>query len=139
MITYLIAIPLIAHGLANLAGVFAPWTKSRQGFIDASWAFSQGVTLISPIGRAFSLVWLLSSIGLIAGGLGLIFQLAWGVPLAIAGCILSLIAILPWWKAVPPGARIAVILDLVLIVVLLSPLSDQLIPDTAAALLDAIG
>ncbi|MBP1703795.1 MAG: hypothetical protein H6Q38_2902, partial [Chloroflexi bacterium] len=32
MITYLIAIPLIAHGLANLAGVFAPWTKSRQGF-----------------------------------------------------------------------------------------------------------
>jgi hypothetical protein len=43
IIPYLIAIPLMMHGLAHLGGVFAPWAKRDQGFTGAAWLFSSRV------------------------------------------------------------------------------------------------
>ena len=102
MLKFVIAIPLFAHGLANLAGVFAPWQKT-QVFKDAPWIFSKNVTYNSWVGRAFSLVWLASSICLVAAGTGALLHQSWWLPLGIAGCVFSLGSILPWVKAVPPG------------------------------------
>ena len=126
MLKFLVAIPLIAHGLANLAGVFAPWTKSLQGFADAPWIFSSGVTYNSWVGRAFSLLWLASSLCLVGAGVGVFTHQPWWLLLAILGCAFSAAAILPWWKAVPPGARFGGIFDLVVLGLLLSPLGAQI-------------
>lgn len=126
MLKFIIAIPLIMHGLANLAGVFAPWTKEMNGFKNAPWLFSQSITYQSNIGRAFSLIWLASAVCLIIAGTGLIMGRPWWPPVAIAGCICSLFAILPWWRAVVPGAYFGAIFDLVVVILLASPLKEML-------------
>lgn len=105
---YVLAVVLIGHGLANMAGIMAPWTKSGQGFSDRPWIFSRGITLRSTVGHLFSLVWLLSTIGLVAAGVGLLTGQA-------------------WWRTVPPGARAAAAIDLVLYAFLLSPLSSPIV------------
>ncbi len=127
MIRLLIAILLIAHGLANLAGAFAPWTKTMQGFKDAPWLFSGSITFQSGVGRAFSLVWLASTVCLVAGGLGLLLAQPWWIPVAIAGCICSLAAIVPWWRAVVPGAYFGAVVDVVVSLLLISPLKSVLL------------
>ncbi len=126
VLPYLIAIPLIGHGLAHLSGVFAPWTKSLMGYADASWLFSNRITLSSPPGRAYSLVWLAASTCLVIGGAGAIARQKFWIPAAVLGCALSLAAILPWWKAVPPGAKVGAAFDLLVIAILLSPIAAKL-------------
>jgi len=124
MLRIVVAFPFIMHGLANLAGVFAPWTKSLLGFTERAWVFSGGVTLRAGVGRAYSLLWLLSTLGLVGAGLGLIFLQDWWRALAIAASAISLVSIVPWWKAVPPGAKFGAFFDLFAILLLLSPLGD---------------
>jgi len=124
---YLVAIPLIMHSLANLGGVIAPWTASLAGFKDAPWLFGGGVKLRSLAGRVSSLLWLLSTLMLCGAGVGLLLGETWWVTLAITGAAASLVVILLWWKAVPPGARFGAFFDAVLLIVLTSPLRDQLL------------
>ncbi len=127
MFVYIVAVPLIAHGLANLAGVFAPWTRNLAGFADADWAFSGQITLRSGWGRAFGLVWLASSICLATAGLGVLLHQGWWIRLAILGCGLSLAAIASWWRAVPPGARFGAVFDVLVIALLASPLGGWIL------------
>ncbi len=103
---YILAIPLIMHGLANLGGVVAPWTANLSGFADTPWLFGRGVKFRSTAGRASSLLWLLSTLLLIGSGIGLLMDQTWWVTLAILGAAFSLAVIFLWWKAVPPGARL---------------------------------
>jgi len=126
MIRYIAAFPLVMHGLANIGGVVAFLTKSQAGFVDRPWIFCQNVKMHSLIGRIFGLVWLLSVVGLIASGFGIVFQQDWWQTLAILLCAVSLIAIVPWWKSVPPGARFGAIFDVLVIVVLLSSLGQTI-------------
>ena len=127
MIKLFIAILLTAHGLANLAGAFAPWTKTMQGFKDAPWLFSRSVTFQSGVGRAFSLVWLVSTICLVTAGIGLLLARPWWIPVAVAGCICSLAAIVPWWRAVVPGAYFGAVVDMIVSLLLVSPLKSALL------------
>ena len=124
---YMLAIPLIMHGLANLAGVIAPWTANLAGFKDAPWLFGGGVKFNGLAGRASSLPWLLSTLFLIGSGVGLLLGEAWWVTLAVIGAAASLAVIFLWWKAVPPGARFGAFFDAILLVVLTSPLREQII------------
>ena len=124
---YILAIPLIMHGLANLAGVVAPWTANLSGFMDAPWLFGGGVKFRSLAGRASSLLWLLSTLMLCGAGIGLLLGQTWWVTLAIIGAAASLAVIFLWWKAVPPGARFGAFFDAVLLVALISPLKDQIV------------
>jgi hypothetical protein len=114
------------HGLANISGAVAFLTNVQVGFFDHPWVFSNIVKMRSLIGRLFGLLWLLSVIGLVASGLGIIFQQDWWRTMAILACAVSMIAIIPWWKTVPPGARFGAIFDLLVIVVLLSPLGQTI-------------
>jgi hypothetical protein len=124
---YILALPLIMHGLANLAGVVVPWTVNLSGFADAPWLFKGGVRLRSMGGRASSLLWLLSTLMLIASGVGLLMDQTWWVTLAILGAAFSLAVIFLWWKAVPPGARFGAFFDAILLVVLTAPLREQIL------------
>ncbi len=54
----LILVVIIMHGLAHLSGTMTAFTARDVGSSDKPWLFSKGVTLRSPIGQLFSLVWL---------------------------------------------------------------------------------
>jgi hypothetical protein len=127
VLKYILAIPLIMHGLANLAGVIAPWTASLNGFQDAVWLFGHGVKYRSLAGRASGILWLLSTLMLCGAGIGLLIGQTWWAALAIIGAAFSLLVIFLWWKAVPPGARFGAFFDALLLVALTSPLREQII------------
>lgn len=118
---YVLAIPLIAHGLANLGGVMAFALGKEAGFGDQPWLFAAGVNRRSGVGRAFGLLWLFSTLALVGAGLALVFGQAWWRPLGVVGAACSFLAIVPWWRAVPPGARFGAVFDVIVIVLLLAP------------------
>ena len=122
MIRYLVAFPLIMHGLANLGGVIAFLSNTLAGFTDQPWIFSKTIKMHSLVGRLFGLLWLLSVMGLVVSGLGILLRQNWWETLTILSCAISMIAITSWWRTVPPGARFGAIFDLAVIIVLLSPL-----------------
>ena len=123
----IVAIGLIAHGLAHLSGFVAAWTVADVGF-STRWMFlSSELSLHSSVGKLFGLLWLAAAATLGAAGGGLLWQRFWGVPLALVGALISLAVILPWWNTVPPGAKLGALFDLLVLVVLLSPLKSAVV------------
>lgn len=52
----ILAIPLMAHGLAHLSGFIAAWTTADVGF-STSWMFlSSELSLHSSVGKLFGLL-----------------------------------------------------------------------------------
>jgi uncharacterized membrane protein YphA (DoxX/SURF4 family) len=121
LIRMLFALPLILHGIGHLSGIAGAWSSASSGFSARPWIFSQGIVLQSPVGRAWSLLWLVAGLGLVAAGLGLLFGQPWWPALAVAGAVVSLVAMVPWWNAIPAGAKAGIVFDLVILVVLLVP------------------
>jgi hypothetical protein len=126
LLRYLIGVVFIMHGLAHMSGVAAAFTSGNTGFSGKPWLFSAGVKLRSPIGKLFGLVWLAAAVTLVGSGLSLLFR--WGTwpALPIAGSILSLLAIVPWWNTVVPGAKAGAALDALTLIALVAPWSAQI-------------
>ena len=126
LLHYLISVVFIMHGLAHLSGVMAAFTARDVGFSDKPWLFSTGATLRSPIGQLFGLVWLVAAIALVGSGLSLLFHLGGWPALPIVASILSLIAIVPWWNTVVPGAKAGAAFDGLMLIGLVAPWSAQI-------------
>ena len=126
MLKYLIAIPLIMHGLAHLSGFLEAWTPLHP-FAARPWLFSTGVTMDTAVGRLFGLLWLVAAAGLVTAGYGLLAGHEWWPSLALVAALLSLLAIVPWWRTVPPGAWFGALFNLVVVVTLLLPWGDQVV------------
>ena len=127
MFRFILALPLIVHGLAHISGFLATWTNNDAGYAPRPWIFSSHISLGSPLGKVFGILWLAAAAALAGSGAGLILQETWWVPLAVLGSILSLAVIVPWWNSVPSGAKIGAAFDVVLLALLLTPLQDRLI------------
>lgn len=127
MLRYLLVIPVIIHGFAHLSGFLAAFTDADVGYAKTSWVFSKHVFLDSWPGRLFGLVWLLSMIGLTVSGVGILLGQPWWPEVLAASSALSLAAILPWIKTVPPGAIAGAFFDILVLIVLISPFKERLI------------
>ncbi len=123
----LAAIPLIMHGLANMAGFAAAWLPGTAGFKSESWLLSAGMTVKSPVGHLFGVLWLVSTAALVASGAGLLAHAAWWRWAAVGGAALSLAVILLWLKAVPPGAYAGAAFDLLVIAALALPWGESIV------------
>lgn len=124
---FIIAIPLIMHGLANAAGFVEAWFPGARGFSDQPWLLGGAVIMKSAIGRIFGVLWLLTTVGLVAAGAGVFLHAGWWRPVAIAAVALSFLVIVLWWRAVPPGARFGAIFDLAVIIALAGPWSARIV------------
>jgi hypothetical protein len=127
---YLIAIVFLAHGIGHIMPLMAAWTPkiSKAGFSDASWIFSGGVGVGSPIGQAFALLGLVALIGFVAGTLGLVTQQTWWPTVTIVAAVISIVTIVPWINAWPTGSMIgALLVDVAVLVVLLPPWGQQFV------------
>ena len=127
MIQLLFAAPLLIHGLAHIGGFLASWTSNQAGFSDRPWILSSRGTLDSAVGRVFGILWLVAMVAFVIAGLGLLFSQPWWPSVAVPAAVLSLVVILPWWNTVPPGAKVGAAFDLLVLLVLLSPLKQWLL------------
>jgi hypothetical protein len=97
----ILGIVLILHGLITLAisaGSFTPQGKIPNPHWLRWWPSQLGQSWIFPgIGWPGGLIWLLAGLLLLGAGLGFfgfVIPVAWWIPLAIAGAILGLIALI---------------------------------------------
>jgi hypothetical protein len=103
--SYALAATFIIHGLAHVSGFTTAWTSKNADFKDEPWLFAKGIPLHTRAGKTFGLLWLLAAVLLIASGIGLLLRgLCWPT-LAPIGSVVSLVAIVPWWRAVVPGVK----------------------------------
>jgi hypothetical protein len=128
MFLYVIAIVLLMHAIGHIMPFMAAWTPQKVGFSGASWLFSSGVSVGSPVGQAFGLLGLLALLGFCAGALGLVTHQQWWPALTVAAAAISIVAIVPWVSAWPLGSAIsALLVDVAVLVALLPPWADRLI------------
>lgn len=123
---YLIALPLLLHGLAHISGFVASLSPGGADYKLEPWIFSPNLYLHTGAGRIFGILWLIACLALIAAGVGVILHKDWWLTLAIIAAVISLLVIIPWWKSVPPGAKFGAFFDVLVIVVLLTPLQARL-------------
>lgn len=123
---FLIALILFGHGIGHITGLLAAFTKAG-GFSDRPWIFSPRIHLQSGIGRIFGILWLVAMLSLAASGIGVILGQGWWVIMAVGGSIISLVVILPFWNTVVLGAKVGAALDILTLVVLLSPLVQRIL------------
>jgi len=126
-IRYAFALMLFMHGMAHFSGFFAAWTKSDTGYAARPWLLSKGVTLKSPIGKVFGVLWLVAAVALATSGYGLAFSRDWWPGTALLGAAVSLLVILPWLRSVPPGAWAGAVFDALVLLALTLPWKDQLL------------
>jgi hypothetical protein len=127
MLKYLVVFLFIMHGVAHITGLLGFWTSGAQAFGDRAWLFSKEIRANSSMGRAFGLLWLVALIGFVGTALGLLFGQAWWPTLAVVAAAVSLVAIVPWIKAVPPGAWGGALLDVVVLITLVSPWAERVV------------
>ncbi len=127
IVTIILCGALVIHGLAHLSGVMAAWDSRGTGFKDRPWLFSDAVTLHDPVGRLFGVAWLFATLAFVAGGFDPVYQFGLWPWLPIAGAVASLIAVVPWWRAVPLGAKAGAVFDLLILVLLLPPWRDRIL------------
>lgn len=126
MVKYVVALALLGHGAGHALGFLAAWTDLPMGFREAPWIFGGDVEIRTPVGRAFGLLWLAALAGFVVAALGLLLRQEWWGVLAVAGSVMSILAILPWWNTVTPGPRLwALLVDVVVLVGLLGPWKDR--------------
>lgn len=127
---YIVAVVLLAHGIGHIMPFMAAWTPkiSKVGFSDASWIFSGGVGVESPIGQAFALLGMVALIGFITGALGLVAYQTWWPTITVMAAAISIVTIVPWFNAWPTGNMIgALLVDVAVLVALLPPWGQQLV------------
>jgi len=124
---YLFVFLLIMHGLAHMTGPLGLWSSGPQAFAEKAWLSSRGVTPHSAVGWAFGLLWLVAVPAFVGAGLGLLFGQEWWPTLALAAAAVSLVAIVPWVRVVPPGAWAGACFDLVILEALLLPWGTRIV------------
>lgn len=83
-------------------------------------------TLDSSVGMAWGLLWGVAMIFLVGSGLGVLLGEEWWRFLAIAGSVISIVAVVPWWESVVAGAKAGVALDVAVLLVLVLPWGERI-------------
>ncbi len=121
MLETLAALVLLGHGLGHTTGLAGAWSDMQTGFSDKPWIFGGNVRLRSPIGKVFGLVFLTATILFVVSSIATFTGSESWRTFAIAGSVASIACMVPWWNTVIFGARLGVLLDVAIILVLLVP------------------
>lgn len=119
---------LVAHGLGHLIWFLAAWTPVRSGVREGPWIFPGDVTIRHPIGRLLGLVALAALACLLAAAWGLLGLQEWWRTATLAGCLLSIVAVVPWLRQSPGTTPFnALAADVGLLIFLALPISQELL------------
>ena len=133
LLSIIVAVALLGHGIGHVMGFLASWTKLPMGFTESPWILSTDTNIQSTTGKAFGVLWLLAMAAFIGAVVGLFMEQSWWTTAAVIASVLSLVAIVPWWNTYTPGSKQALVLvDVVVIAVLLGPWKDELLARIAS-------
>lgn len=127
MLEIIAALVLLGHGLGHTTGLAGSWSDIETGFSDKPWVFGGDVPLKSPLGKVFGLVFLLATLLFVASSIAALSGSDLWRDLALAGSFASVACMVPWWNTVILGARLGVLLDIAIILVLLVPGGEALV------------
>ncbi|HET7235428.1 MAG TPA: hypothetical protein VFK59_03240 [Actinomycetota bacterium] len=123
----LFAMFLILHGLGHAIWFMGAWVPVGETRFREPWLFSEGVTIESPAGKVIGLLALVTTVGFVAAGWGLLGREDWWRATAIASAVLSLIVVVPWWRSSPGTTSInATLADVAILLVALLPIGQEL-------------
>lgn len=109
------AVVLLAHALIHLLGFVAYWPLAEIAGLPYKTTLFAGRLQLAPTAtRLYSLLWLASALGFLAGVIGVLLRSELWLPLLTGAAVLSLAAIIPDWQLAFRGAWV----DLALIAVL---------------------
>lgn len=118
MYNFVFGILLVSHGLAHIFDFIAIQSPGGER--------AKAESRTSPSRpRLVLLLWLAAAWTLTGSGLGIFFDQDWWPMAAIFGAMLSLAAIIPWWNRVRRSSKLGVMLDIIILVVLLTPLRER--------------
>jgi hypothetical protein len=124
LITVLI---LVGHGLGHVMAPQAAFVPPGA-FPRNAHAALVGMTIASTVGKALSLLWLFPMVGFVLGTYGLWINAPWYRPVLVVSAVVSITAVLPWWKVMPASSYLgALAIDALVLVAVLTPWGDELI------------
>lgn len=127
MVAKIIAIMFIFHGLAHISGFLAAWTSVDAGYkINQPLLFTKNILLKGILGKIFGIVWLIA-MALFLHSAILLFKNSFEPLYILYAAIFSLLAMIPWWKTIPPGAKAGALLDLIIMILILTGSMEKLL------------
>jgi hypothetical protein len=123
----LAALVLLGHGLGHTTGLVGAWSNIETGFSDKPWIFGGDVRLRSPIGMVFGLVFLAATVLFVVSSVAAFTGSESWRTFALAGSVASIACMVPWWNTIIFGARLGVLLDITIILVLLVPSGEPFV------------
>lgn len=123
-----LALFLVAHAVGHVIWFLAAWTPLRAGVTEGPWLLPGGVAIRDAGGRIPGLV-ALGALGFLLGAAFAVLdgRESWRMATVI-GCLLSLIAVVPWWRRSPGITALnASAADIGLLVFVALPLSTELV------------
>jgi hypothetical protein len=97
----LVALLLLAHGLGNVMAPQSAFVPPGAFPHGAAAVLGPRLTIVSPAGKALSLLWLIPLVGFVLGTYGLWTGQVWWRPVLIVSAVVSIVAVLPWWNVMP--------------------------------------
>ncbi len=89
ILSIVITVTLLGHGIGHVMGFLASWTKLPIGFTKSPWIFSGDIHIQSSVGKAFGILWLIALGAFIAAAIGLFGELSWWTNVAVIASFLS--------------------------------------------------
>lgn len=127
VIKLLTALVLVAHGLGHAMAPQAAFVPPGA-FPRNTHAVPAGMTISSTAGKAMSLLWLIPLAGFLLGTYGLWVDATWWRPVLAVSAVVSIVAVLPWWKVMPAVSYLgALAVDVLVLVAALTPWGDSII------------
>jgi hypothetical protein len=115
------------HGVGHAIWFVGAWIPRLSLMNDRPWILSGDVRISSPTGRLLSLLALVALVGFVGVAWGLAMGEAWWTERVIASAVVSLVAVVPWWRSSPGSTALAAtVADVALIVLALLPFADKL-------------
>ncbi|NIM92422.1 MAG: DoxX family membrane protein [Anaerolineales bacterium] len=124
MYRFVFGILLVSHGLAHIFDFIA--LQKYVGEEDKVRTSSSRSRLGGSRSCATGLMWIAAAWALVGSGIGIFLGKDWWSTIAIVGAVLSLGAVIPWWNRTRRSAKLGVVLDVIIIVVLLTPLKETI-------------
>ena len=121
MLETLAALVLLGHGLGHTTGLGGAWSNMETGFSDKPWILGGDVRLQSRVGKVFGLIFLIATILFVISSVAAFTGSESWRTFALAGSAASITCMVPWWNTVIFGAKLGVLLDIAIILVLLVP------------------